>query len=193
MTAPGPGQPSDQPAARTDREAAVRRARDLFMAGRRVEMGPLAAELGVSRVTLNRWVGSRDRLLGEINWSLAEPTLRHAVARAPAAGADAVAYALEELIRAVLAADFMSVFLRRESDIALRILTTSHSDMQRNLIAFVEQLLRDEIGVPRPALDFADLAYLVVRIAESFCYIDMITGGQPDAAKVGHAIKALLT
>jgi AcrR family transcriptional regulator len=193
MATPSRGQPAAQPPAPADRAAAVRRARQQFMAGRRVEMGSLAAELGVSRVTLNRWVGSRDQLLGEINWSLAEPTLRQALTQAPGSGADAVAHTLEALIRAVLAADFMNVFLRRERDIALRILTTSHSDMQRNLIAFVEQLLRDEIGAPPPALDFADLAYLVVRLAESFCYIDMITGGKPDAAKVGHAIKALLT
>ena len=35
-------------------------------------MQTLARELGTSRFTLHRWVGSRDLLLGEVLWSLAE-------------------------------------------------------------------------------------------------------------------------
>lgn len=156
-------------------------------------MGPLADELGVSRVTLNRWVGSRDKLLGEVNWSLAEISLRDARGQAGGSGADAVANTVEVFARAVLAADFMQAFLKRESDIALRILTTSHSDLQGNVIGFIGQLLREELNSPPASLDFADLAYLVVRISESFIYVDMITGEQPDPAKIGHAVRALLS
>ncbi|MFC6881739.1 MULTISPECIES: QsdR family transcriptional regulator [Actinomadura] len=178
---------------RPDRRAAVRLARRCFLAGRRIEMNALAAELGVSRVTLNRWVGSRDRLIGEINWSLAEPALREARARAAGTGADAVAATMEEFTRTVLAAPFMHVFLRREGDIALRVLTTNRSDLQRNIIGFVERTLHEERVVPPAPLDLSDLAYVVVRIGESFTYIDMITGGAPDPAKIGHAVRALLT
>ncbi len=156
-------------------------------------MGPLADELGVSRVTLNRWVGSRDKLLGEVNWSLAEISLRDARGQAGGSGADAVADTVEVFARTVLAADFMQAFLNRETDIALRILTTSRSDLQENVIGFIEQLLREELNSPPASLDFADLAYLVVRISESFIYVDMITGGQPDPAKIGHAVRALLS
>jgi hypothetical protein len=38
-------------------------------------MTSLAAELGVNRVTLYRWVGSRDVLMVEVLWSLAASTL----------------------------------------------------------------------------------------------------------------------
>ena len=41
----------------------------------RIDMSALADELGVNRVTLYRWVGSRDRLLVEVVWSLARETL----------------------------------------------------------------------------------------------------------------------
>src|ERR1700756_2927787 len=61
-------------------------ARRWFTSGRRIEMRELAAELGVNRATLFRWVGSRDDLLAEILWSLAEPTLTIAVDRAPGSG-----------------------------------------------------------------------------------------------------------
>lgn len=192
MEIPRPIPAADQQVS-PSREVAIRLARRHFIAGRRIEMGALADELGVSRVTLNRWVGSRDKLLGEVNWSLAEISLRDARAQAGGSGADAVADTVEVFARAVLAADFMQAFLNRETDIALRILTTSRSDLQENVIGFIEQLLREELNSPPASLDFADLAYLVVRISESFIYVDMITGGQPDPAKIGHAVRALLS
>ena len=192
MEIPRPIPAADQQVS-PSREVAIRLARRHFTAGRWIEMGALADELGVSRVTLNRWVGSRDKLLGEVNWSLAEISLRDARAQAGGSGADAVADTVEVFARAVLAADFMQAFLNRETDIALRILTTSHSDLQENVIGFIEQLLREELNSPPASLDFADLAYLVVRISESFIYVDMITGGQPDPAKIGHALRALLS
>ena len=192
MEIPRPIPAADQQVS-PSREVAIRLARRHFIAGRRIEMGALADELGVSRVTLNRWVGSRDKLLGEVNWSLAEISLRDARAQAGGSGADAVANTVEVFARTVLAADFMQAFLNRETDIALRILTTSRSDLQENVIGFIEQLLREELNSPPASLDFADLAYLVVRISESFIYVDMITGGQPDPAKIGHALRALLS
>lgn len=192
MEIPRPIPAADQQVS-PSREVAIRLARRHFIAGRRIEMGALADELGVSRVTLNRWVGSRDKLLGEVNWSLAEISLRDARAQAGGSGADAVADTVEVFARTVLAADFMQAFLNRETDIALRILTTSRSDLQGNVIGFIEQLLREELNSPPASLDFADLAYLVVRISESFIYVDMITGGQPDPAKIGHAVRALLS
>src|SRR5690242_2266002 len=44
-------------------------ARRRWLAGERLDMGALAKELGVSRATLYSWVGSRERLIGEVIWS----------------------------------------------------------------------------------------------------------------------------
>ncbi|SFJ42065.1 QsdR family transcriptional regulator [Amycolatopsis sacchari] len=175
------------------RDAAVQLARRQFRSGTRIEMQALATELGVSRMTLNRWVGSRDRLLGEVNWSLARPTLDRCRKRTAATGVDAVADTLEGFIAAVLDAPYMRTFLQQEGEIALRILTTRSSELQHNFIAYVTGLLRDELPDPPGGLPLEDLAYLVVRIAESFCYVDLITGGEPDATKVGTAIRRLLS
>jgi hypothetical protein len=58
----------------------------------------------------------------------------------------------------------------------------------------IEELLDAEIGAGNlvPPLPVSDLAYLIVRIAESFIYTDVITGGEPDAVKARDAITALL-
>ena len=57
-------------------DAAFRLARRAFLAGERIDMQRLAAELGVNRVTLYRWVGNRGRLLGEVAWELADALIR---------------------------------------------------------------------------------------------------------------------
>src|SRR3954465_14750206 len=54
---------------------AFRLARRKFLAAERIDMSALADELGVNRVTLYRWVGSREQLLVEGVWSLGERTL----------------------------------------------------------------------------------------------------------------------
>src|SRR3954451_24509654 len=54
---------------------ALQVARRRFLAPERIDMSALATELGVNRVTLYRWVGSRDKLLVEIVWDLADQGL----------------------------------------------------------------------------------------------------------------------
>ncbi len=49
--------------------------------GRRLDMQGLADELGISRVTLFRRVGSREELIGQALWRLTERMLDIAVAR----------------------------------------------------------------------------------------------------------------
>jgi AcrR family transcriptional regulator len=172
---------------------AFKLARREFIAGQRVEMQSLAQRLGVSRVTLHRWVGSRDQLLGEVLWSLGRPTLDNARARISSHGGQAVADTMERFLVDVLAVPFMRAFLEREAEIALRILTTSRSDFQARIVAYFRDLITAEMRDSPLPLDLDDLAYLVIRVGESFCYVDIIAGGQPDPHKAGQAIAALLT
>ena len=121
---------------------AFRVARRWFMAGRRIEMQELAAEVGVNRATLFRWVGGRDDLLGEILWSLAEPALAAAVEAADGKGAQRITGAIGRFAAAVDQADFLREFVRREPERALRILTTRAGTLQSRLVASIEALLQ---------------------------------------------------
>lgn len=174
--------------------AAFKAARRKFIAGERIEMQALAAELGTSRVSLHRWVGSRDQLLGEILWSLGEPTLADARKATRSRGGAGIGETLERFIAVVLAAPFMGAFLEREPEIALRVLTTKSSPFQARLVAAIEAMLADEeaAGQLDPPLALPDLAYVTVRLAESFFYTDVIVGGDPDPGKARSAIAALL-
>ena len=63
-------------------------ARTNWLEGKRISIGELAKEAGVSRVTLYRWVGSKDRLTEEVLWSFAKPTFENAIKGSPGNGVE---------------------------------------------------------------------------------------------------------
>jgi AcrR family transcriptional regulator len=183
----------EQPQAPTPLDA-LRLARERWLVSGRVDMGELAAALGVSRATLYRWVGSRERLLGEVIWTFAQRAMADAQARATGSGADYVAAVVEDYLTQSLRFDPVRRFVRQDPEYALRVLASKHSQMQRRSVGATKELLDAQVaaGALEPALDTGDLAYLIVRIAESYLYSDVITGGEPEVEKAVTAIHALL-
>ena len=178
-----------------DAVRAFRIARETFIAGERIDMGGLASRLGVDRTSLFRWVGNRDALLSEVLWSLAVPTLEQADAATQGrSGADRVVAILTSFAHDLITADYFRSFLRREPARALRLLTTNDSQIQRRYVAVVEQLVRQELGDRPFGRDIApaDLAYLLVRVSESFTYADLITGDAPSAERARAAFDLVL-
>ncbi|MCF7549808.1 QsdR family transcriptional regulator [Pseudonocardia sp. WMMC193] len=185
---------------RPDPLTAFRVARRAFQAGRRVDMTALAAELGVNRATVYRWVGSREELLTEIIWSLAQRTVEASAERArDRAAADPdhpseLAVRLTLFVEDTLAHPGMRRFLAEEGEFAMRLLTLSSSAFQRRFIALVDTLAAAETaagGLVSP-LPPADLAFTVVRVVESFVYLKLITGEEPDGARAGRVLRSLL-
>ncbi|GJF06254.1 QsdR family transcriptional regulator [Pseudonocardia sp. D17] len=174
--------------------AAVRLARRAFVAGERIDLNRLSAELGVDRTTLFRWVGNRDQLIGTVLISLADPTLRGVAERTGGCGPERVGRIMGEFSRAVIEAPYYRAFLRRETERALRLITTRAGPVQRHVVEAVRELVRAELARSDrvPTMPLPDLAYLVTRIAESFIYTDLISGEDPDADKAEAAVTALL-
>ncbi|MGZ4268190.1 MAG: QsdR family transcriptional regulator [Solirubrobacteraceae bacterium] len=173
---------------------AFRIARRRWLAGRRVDMSALAAELGVNRVTLYRWVGSRDELLVEVIWSLALRTLRDIDARTRATGAERVVLVVRRFLDAVIANPGMARWLADEGELAMRLLTRHDHDFQPRLIAWIEALLREESDAGHLTLpaDLHEVAYVIVRVIESYTYLDLITGETPDARRAEPILRLLL-
>jgi AcrR family transcriptional regulator len=180
---------------RPDALAAFRVARQAFLTGQRMEMQELAAALGVSRATVFRWVGGRDQLVAEVIWSITEPTLRAAVQQAEGLqGGERLVEMVGAFAEATIASQPFMDFVQREPERALRLLTTQASPFQARVVAAFEQLLTAEVEAGRlePPMPLQDLAYLMLRIAETFVYSDIIAGETPDPGKVRQAIAALL-
>src|SRR3989440_6010821 len=81
---------------------AFRLARRKFQAAERIDMSALASELGVNRVTLYRWVGSRNQLLVEVVWSLADRTLANVRGQVRARGSERVVRIVTRFLELVL-------------------------------------------------------------------------------------------
>ncbi|MFD1720667.1 QsdR family transcriptional regulator [Amnibacterium endophyticum] len=177
-----------------DAARAFRAARHRFIAGDRIDMSALAADLGVDRTSLFRWVGNRDALLGEILWSLAVPTFDAADAATAGSGADRVEGALTRFVRDLISAEYFRGWLTREPSRALRILTGGASPVHRRFVAVVERLLQEELaaGAMTTPLPPHDLATVLVRVAESYAYADLIAGERPDADRAAGAFALVL-
>jgi AcrR family transcriptional regulator len=169
-------------------------ARRRFLAPERLDMSALADELGVNRVTLYRWVGSRDRLLVEVVWSLAERTFDAARAGVDAHGPERVVQVVVRFLDDVITNPGIRRWLSEEGEHAMRLLTRHDTDFQPRLIGAVHALLEEEADAGRLTLpiDLRELAYVIVRLVESYTYLDLITGERPDAARAEPVLRMLL-
>lgn len=171
-----------------------RLARRHFLAGERVEMGALAEELGLNRATVYRWVGSREQLLVEVVWSLAEPTLRRERERITERGGERVVRTLTNFIVMVISNQAMARFVEHEGELVIRLLTHPDAGFQARLIDWVHALLLEECDAGRLQLSAepSDYAYALVRVLESYISLDLITGQMPDAARAEQILRLLL-
>jgi AcrR family transcriptional regulator len=173
---------------------ALRLARRRFLARERVDMSALAEALGVNRVTLYRWVGSRDKLLVEVVWALAGQALDFAKSQTDAQGAERIVETVTGFLRLVIDNAGMQRWLSEEGEHAMRLLTRHDAGFQPRLIRAIEDLLEEEADAGRLALpvDLHELAYVIVRLIESYTYLDLITGEAPDAARAEPILRMLL-
>jgi AcrR family transcriptional regulator len=130
-------------------EDALRLGRHTFLGGQRIDMSAIAHELGVNRVTLYRWIGSRDRLLVEVIWSLADRAITAADQSTTARGAERIVQITTRFIDTVIANPGMQAWLAEEGEHAMRLLTRHQTDFQPRLIHVIERLLAEETDAGR--------------------------------------------
>ena len=84
----------------------------------------------------------------------------------------------------------MQRWLADEGELAMRLLTRSDRGFQPRLIDWVEILLERE----RVELDAdrREVAYVIVRVIESYTYLDLILGERPDARRAEPILRLLL-
>lgn len=184
----------DDGATRSTPLDALHLARRHWVAGERIEMGALAAELGISRATLYTWVGSKERLIGEVLWSFAEEGVRQSRQTAAGTGADYIVDVVERFIHMNAAFEPLRRFILEDPELALRLLTSKDGPVQGRMIGVARELLVEQIetGGLSPPVDIDSLAYLMVRVAESFLYSDLITGAEPQVDKAVEVVRVLL-
>jgi hypothetical protein len=76
----------------------------------------------------------------------------------------------------------------------MRLLTRHDTDFQPRLIDAIHDMLVEETDAGRLDLpvDLHEVAYVIVRLIESYTYLDLITGEQPDARRAEPVLRLLL-
>ena len=186
-------------ASRADKRSAriVAAAARWIQDGRRLDMQGLADELGISRVTLFRRVGSREALLGKALWMLTQRTLETAAARWEAERPQGELHTpgTGRYVNAIVSqSSGLRRLLEDEPALTIRVLTDPHGQVQTGVVAFIEELLRRDIaefGLV-PIIEPDALALALVRLGESFLYADVLAGRKPDVETVGRLQRALI-
>jgi AcrR family transcriptional regulator len=159
-----------------------------------VDMDELAVVLAVSRATLYRVINSRDRLLGEVLWRLAEEAIDQARARRTRDGIEGVLDVVRGFANELLDAESFRHFIATEPEAATRVLfTPTGGGLHRRGVKAVTELF-DEAAPSGPWIvdDRDNVAYLLVRIVESLCFSELLAGTPPDRDLAERTIRALL-
>lgn len=166
-----------------------------FMTGKRIDISALAAEVGVSRVTMHRWVGTRDDLLTEVMWHLTSATLDRLLAEIDAAGLTPRApELLGRYIDAVAANTGVLQLQQEEPETFVRLVTTNASAFQTRLVERVTAVLAADRRDGHLTVDLPDdeLAFAVVRLTEAYAHAPTLTGQPADPALATRVLRALL-
>jgi AcrR family transcriptional regulator len=185
----GVGPPADVP------PAVFVAALHTYLEMRRLDMRALAAELGMGRSSLYRKVGTRDNLLGAVLWYLTRRSIVRAIeASNGLRGPARVVGVVHHFLHDVHSQAALRRLLQEEPEAALRILTSKRGVVQQRITRVVERLLAAEEAHAdaRLTLDRATLAYVIVRIGESFLYADVIADNQPDVDRAVEVVAQLL-
>lgn len=172
---------------------AIRCARRHWVKGRRIHLAELASELNIGRATLFRWVGSKDKLLGEALWTLYNELCQEAQARTPGQGIDYVVGVYRHINATLLHSQPLQRFIGQDPEYALRILTSSQSPLHSRTVDAFAGILQDQVdrGQLTPAMGIGSLAYFIVRLAESCLYSDIISGRPPRDEELEDACTAV--
>lgn len=170
-------------------------ARQKWINGERIEIGALAAELGIGKTTLFRWVGSRELLHAEIVWNIFDAMYKQALASTEGNGADYVATICYTMMNAMVASVSLRKFVDQDPDFGRRILISSTSPFQQRMIAAMRKTLQVQVdaGHLSPALPVDDLGYVIVRISEAFIYYDQFAEREPNTEIARETIRILLS
>lgn len=172
---------------------ALKVGRKRWLSGERINMGAIAKELGINRATLFRWVGSRDLFIGEVIWSFYRELLDATYEDTAGHGPDYVASVCERLLRKVMKSEPLQQFIQQDPQYAIRILTSKFSLFQTRSVNAVWKLITEQSRNTDwvPPIDEDDLAFLIVRLGESFLYGDIISGHKTKITQIATAFRLL--
>ena len=166
-------------------------ARAAFLAEERVEIGVLAAQLSISRVTLYRWFGTRDKLIEQLLVQLAGVFAAAAEAEAEGDGDERILDFARRIMTATVNSQPLRGFVEREPQLALRLLIGERGGVH----ARVTQALSDVVAQTYSAERAKALQHnieVVVRVATALQWGTLAIGEEPKTEEAVEILRVLL-
>lgn len=162
---------------RPARRHAIEFALDMFMRGERVDMQTLAASLGVGRTTLYRWVGDRERLIGEVLAILTRYVWVGATADAKGQGVERGLDAIGNFMRTASEFRPLRQFVEAEPGLALRVLLAEHGPVSEAIRACATQMWQTVL--PESQQPTPELVEVCVQLGTALQWAPTVAGEEP--------------
>lgn len=173
--------------------AAFVRARQLLREGTRLDMVSLASDIGVSRATLYRWAGDRERLLGDVVWTELSEMIDHFDRAAPGTGVERMTHTVGDFLDTLGTSPALQAFLVNEGDAGLRLVTALDGGVRPRLLSKIESVIAREAQAGyRPPAPPVLLADGILSLAERWLYHHGNPALNPDPATARRMIGLLL-
>lgn len=175
-------------------EQVVARGSRLFHETGGLDMDELAQVANVSRATLYRVAGSRDRVLGDVLWRQGSQLLARITAETPGVGVDRLIAISQTFNRRLRGYPPLLSFLRDDPATAFRVLLTADARVHSRFVEQWQSLLEELIAAGELALAMsaADAAFVFVRVGESLLYSDLFGDREPDLDLAARVQRAML-
>lgn len=176
---------------RPTRQDALELARAAFLAGERVDMQRLASQLGVSRATIFRWVGSREQLLEQVLDGLTSTFVATARAQADGDGEDRVLNFVRQVMTATAHFEPARQFVAREPQLALRLLLAEEGVVHQRLAEGLQHVLTDADHAANlnQLKSFVDV---LVQVGTALEWATLAIGDEPQIERTVEIGRALL-
>jgi AcrR family transcriptional regulator len=174
-------------------EDALQLARATFGAEDRVDMGTLATQLSVSRATLHRWFGTRDRLLERMLVDLTDEFAAGAQVELKDKGLARILEFVERMIGSTIEFAPARAFVRREPQLALRLLISPHGDVHAAIVRTILAVAAAEpSGAPGGAIVAEADVRAAVHVGTTLQWATFAIGEEPPRERVLEIVAAFL-
>jgi AcrR family transcriptional regulator len=190
---PGQQGPGSLPAfRRATPKDALELARATFGDGDRVDMGTLAGQLSVSRATLHRWFGTRDRLLERMLVDLTDEFAAGAQVELKDKGLARVLEFVEQMIGSTIEFGPARAFVRREPQVALRLLISPHGNVHAAIVRAILAVADETSDGPGGAIVAEADVRAAVHVGTTLQWATFAIGEEPPRERVLEVVAAFL-
>ncbi len=176
---------------RPTREDALELARTAFLGETRVEIGVLAAQLSISRVTLYRWF-TREKLLEQVLVQLAGDFVAGAKAEAQGEGDERILDFTRRIMDATVHSHPLRSFVEREPQLALRLLIGQRGAIHDRIVQALTEVIA-ETHSPARAEALQHNVDVVVRVGTALQWGTLAIGEEPQTEDAVDILRVLLT